>query len=178
VSRRETGEPPGRPCRDEPRSVPCARDESPHRDPRDFLRTPPRCDAPRTHARPRPCGTVESFPFVLPSPLPPSLALPPPSIATHLVRISHPSADAQPHRRIERSRRLRQSLGRHDKCTFRLEIPRKGDAKDAGQQLAVFKRRDHKPALKSSFAGSTHPRRTMPAVDCIHDVGSLYVSFS
>jgi hypothetical protein len=56
-------------------------------------------------------------------PLQPSLAASPSAIAPSLVVISHPSADAKPHRGIELSRRLGQSLGRHDERAFRLQVP-------------------------------------------------------
>src|SRR5439155_19976481 len=75
VLRRETGEFPDRPCGDARRSVRYVRDGLQRRDLQDLLRTPLRCDAPRTPAPRRQCENVGSFPFALPSPLPVSLAV-------------------------------------------------------------------------------------------------------
>src|SRR6266536_2396007 len=65
VPRQETEGPRGRPCRDARRSVLCVRGEWRCRDLRDLLRTPPSCDASRTHAPPRQCGNEGSLPSAL-----------------------------------------------------------------------------------------------------------------
>lgn len=64
------------------RSVPCAEDGSPRRDPPSPLRTPPGCDAPRKHALLGRSGRLESCPCLQRlSPLAPSLGSSPPAIA-------------------------------------------------------------------------------------------------
>lgn len=174
----ESAGPGGPLCGDAPQSVPCVVVESRCRDPRDPLQIPPRCDAPKSRALLDHCGKLESCPSLRPlCPSVASLASSPAAIATDLVLIGHPSTDAEAHRRIEPTWRLRQPRTRNDERTFRIEVPRKRCPEHARQEFTPVQWSDHKPTLPDTPPRPAYACRSMPAVHGVHNVPCLNIPF-